>query len=94
MVPIKEKDMKLSLLTVALAMFHMLFFPYCRGETIASGSAAEDNQVSRNSAQIQLEGVKFVSGSKTQLILDREGKKYLIDVEKKTISLEDSYTVC
>ena len=68
-----------------LIMFQMLFFPHCRKETIATGLAAGEIQVTGNSDQIQLDGVQLVAGSKSPLLLNREGKKYLIDVEKKTI---------
>jgi hypothetical protein len=77
--------MKPSLMIIIVAIFQIMITPLWRKEAPAYGAAREDNQVSGSPTQTQLEGVQFVAGSNSQLILERGGKKYLIDAEKKTI---------
>ena len=33
----------------------------------------------------RLEGLEFVNGSRSQIVLERDGKRYLIDVQSQTI---------
>src|SRR5262245_39194478 len=50
-----------------------------------SAKGAQAQQARELAAVPRLEGVQFVSNSNSQILLERDGKQYLIDTQAKTI---------
>ena len=78
------------LLALALVVNSLCAKAQVPGEaTPTVSSQITTSSVSSGQAQLvavpRLEGVEFVNGSRTQIVLERDGKRYLIDTQSQTI---------
>jgi len=85
MLPLFARSSFILLALATLCLRAAAQIPREAAPTLSTGSIAESSGQGQLVPVARLEGVEFVKGSGSQLVLERDGKRYLIDVQSQTI---------